>query len=67
MSHSHTGMKESTWGMHVVRIWSKRKRVGREFVWLDTEFKKEDVEDLRIRHPQTGWGTPKYQVKQLQR
>ena len=37
MSQSHAGMKESTWGMHVIRVWPKCKRGGEEnsFGWTE--------------------------------
>ena len=65
MSQSHTGMKESTWGDACCQnLVAMQTRWEREFVWLDSGFREENVGDLRIRHLRTGWGIPKYQVKQ---
>lgn len=64
MSQSHAGMKESTWGMQLSESGPNANEVGKRIRLARQRIKGEDVEDLRIRHPRTGWGIPKYRVKQ---
>jgi len=69
ISHSHPGMKESTWGIRGVRILPNvQARWGRgngiHFAGHKRGCKEEGVEDLRIRHQRTGWGISKYRVRQ---